>query len=108
MRFTKLFDSKNYFEVIILSVQLFESIALDIQYSKEYMEMENLVEGFTDDKYRRWVAIYNECQSILDKYRGRESARVKFIEMLYQDYNVDEKSWVTTLLIQEVNRIFSL
>jgi hypothetical protein len=106
-RLNKLYQSRLYFEVIIKGVQLMEWIALWIEYSRTAAELENLEEFWEEKKYDIQVRIFNEYNKIAGEYRSKESSRLKFIEMLYHEFSVDEKNYINPSLFQKANRIFA-
>jgi hypothetical protein len=84
-----------------------ELIALWVELSRSAAEFENLGEYLTKKEYERLEKIYDVYDDVAANYRSRESARLKFIEMLYHEYGMEEKSFITPSILQKANRVFS-
>jgi len=105
-----LFQDRRYIEVIIIGVQLMEIIAIWIESCRIAGEAENIMEYLEygdNDEYDRFIRIYEEYNNVAANYRSRESSRLKFIEMLYHEFSMEEATVVKPSLFQKANRVFA-
>jgi len=101
----KLFDAKDYFEVVILSVQLLDLISVYILQSLEQESLESVHDGLDEAETKKWFSVYKEYASNVSKHRGRDSAKIKLTEVLFQDFEYLKELHVTPALFHKVNRI---